>query len=177
MRSLNLLVLLPILVSACAAGLTVSKGFNAGADATEWQDYAWLKSEDGASDPRVDAAHDLIRREIDTQLSAKGYRLTSKNDADFLVSHSIFAHWQTEEMSDRELEAIEEQAMMTGQHASDLEYSPREHGEGMLNVVFSSPQGKAAWSGRVETPLDYRGEGARKIPVAVKQLLADFPAR
>jgi len=176
MRSLNLLVVVAVAISACATGLTVSQRFVSDVDVTGWQNYAWAKAERSTSDPRTDAANNLIRREVDSRLASMGYNRTSTDSADFLVSHSIYAHWEIEEMSDRDLEAIAEQAMMTGERATALDYGEREHGEGALYLFFAQPGGKVVWQGQVDTPLNYRGQGASKIPAAVQQLLADFPS-
>ena len=171
------LLAIAIFVSACAAGLTVSKRFVDDPEIVSgWETYAWNVPGEPAS-PTVAAAEEQVRQEIGARLAALGYRETSEAQADFLVRYAIYSHWGLEQMSQREIDAIMEQSIMTGEAVDELDYTNREKGEGALYLFFSRPDNTTVWEGRVETPLDYRGQGLKKLPIVVKQLLADFPQR
>ena len=177
MRIVGLSILILAVVSACATGLTVSGQFVSDADVGQWQRYAWSEKDSSSADSTVRSADQIIKREVDAQLAEKGYQKTSPGQADFLVRHAIAAHWEVAEVTERELEAMREQELMTGERTTDAQFATREHGEGFLYVILSQPDGKIVWRGHVETPLDYRGQGIGKIPNAIRKVFAEFPAR
>ena len=64
---------------------------------------------------------------------------------------------------------------MRDEDSPAFDREPRLHGEGALYLYFMRPDGQIVWEGLIETPLDYRGQGAKRVPGGIDQLLADFP--
>src|SRR5690349_22727658 len=78
--------LLLALVAATAAAVTVSTNFLPETDFSNLKTYYWVKVEGQKIDPITD---EQIRRAIDAQLQAKGWRKLDSTEADAYVAYQV----------------------------------------------------------------------------------------
>ena len=95
MRNRNALALagLAILSIAGCAGVEVHSDWDRAVDFGRFETYLWAPSNPGAGERDADTIHSgdkslldrRIRRLVDEEMAAKGFRLTTSGDADFLL--------------------------------------------------------------------------------------------
>ena len=159
-----------VMLGACASSsMTIDSRYLVDGEVGSWQDYAWVGARNTVANANVAQANNLITREVDQRLGALGYAKVSSDNADFLVHHEISATLGAVKQGSRQERARREYGV--------IDYRLPEQGEGVLVLLFSRPDGKTVWEGRVQTPIDYTGQGGRKIPIAIRELLKDFPKR
>ncbi len=177
MRIANLVMLATLILTGCASTFSVKDQVLMDGQIENWQTYAWAVPATNRNDPQTEAVTLKIRGAIEDELALKGYKKTSKGRADFLMQTTIFAHFEADKLSDREKKAILDQQVFDRDPAISRDNFSHEHGEGYLQVLMTQPDGQKVWESRLETVLDYRGHGLKKLDSAIRNLLANFPTR
>ena len=87
-----LLLAVPIGLLAGCSSVSVSRDYDTAADFSGLKTFAWQHAEQPQTgDPRIDNdLHDeRVRRAVNQTLTAKGFQLTDRADADFLVAYYV----------------------------------------------------------------------------------------
>ena len=158
-----------VLAACASSSTTIESRYLIEGEVGNWADYAWVGAQNTVANANVAAANNLIMTEVDRQLGSRGYEKVSRDDADFLVHHEIAATLGAVKQGSRQERARREYGV--------IDYRLPEQGEGILVLFFSRPDGETVWEGRVQATIDYAGQGRRRVPVAIRELLADFPKR
>ena len=97
MRSIQrfLVALLFVLVAGSATAVSVSTNFLPETDFSKFHTYYWVKVEGQNVDPITD---EQIKRAVDAQLQAKGWRRVESSEADAYVAYQV-AVTQTQELN------------------------------------------------------------------------------
>ena len=84
--------ILLLLLSSCATSMKISSNYDHTARFTGLKTYAWVPgAQSGLEDPRINAkfVDPQVRRDVDAELSAKGYTKQPVGTADFLMSYHV----------------------------------------------------------------------------------------
>jgi len=170
------------LALACASPIETAHDQSPAADFSRYATYAWIGElePEGASRERsarrVDEA--MVRRAVDPQLAARGYRLVAPDAADLLVGFDIGS----------EKKVVQEQVpgratVYTGgySHGGWYRSAPvrtRTYTEGTLSLEFFAREShEAVWVGWASKRISGSDEPEPLIQAAVARILEDFPAR
>ena len=182
-----LLLVAPLLLAACQAGLPADYEYDPAADFSAYQSWAWLSDEPlivtqtGATqvDPSINPLlEQRLRVSVARVLAAKGYRhLERREQADLLVSFSLSARDETE------VETVPVTGGAMGRPAGGWYTSTnvRTYTRGTLAITFSErADGRAVWHGWTSKRM-YGGQApetrAANVDLAVDSVLAEFPSR
>jgi len=177
MRLVVTIIMAGLMLAGCGTAITAKDRVVMPEKIQTWETFAWKNDPLSVKDKNYNQANQSIRQAVNEKMTALGYRQVERGQADFLLSHSIFAHFEREKLSEREQRALMEEEMMNpGSHLGEGSIA-HEQGEGFLYLAATGQDGKVAWDGRVESVLNYRGQGAKVITTAVNKLLSDFPAK
>jgi hypothetical protein len=177
MRLVVAILISGLMLAGCSTGITVKDREVIPGKIQTWQTFAWKADLVVVDDQNFNQTNKSIRQAVGSRLTELGYRETSRDQADFLLTHSIFAHFEREKLSKREERAIrDEEILNPGSHRGE-ENIVHQQGEGFLYLAVTDKNDKLVWDGRVESVLNYRGQGAKVVTRAVNQLLANFPKK
>ena len=192
MSSLRTLLALPVamalVLGACETPISVAVDFDPEADISGFSSYAWISDEplieqvDGVGRaPGISPIDDKrIRRAVDAQLQAKGWKRAPREDADLIVSYGLGAREKTE--------FYESPAGFGyygrrygygygGWYAGSTVYS-NTYTEGTLTLEFFDRRTRqATWVGWASRRISKSDERGPVIDRAVQKILAGFPAR
>ena len=176
---------------ACATTPRVFTDFDPQQDFTSYQNFAWISADPitvvGDQGPNALTAQRL-KNNVEQAISAKGFKLTDKADADFVVGLSVGAR---DKMEIREVEVVDYFGphWRWGYDYFGVAYHPRgftrtesiqrEYAEGTLSIdIFDNKLKSPVWHASASKKLtraELRGESAESTKLAVETMLANFP--
>ena len=173
---------------ACASPIRTHVDRDTAANFDHYRTYAWVgpaplaRAKEGSSGPSFVSAIDdqRIRRAVDRDLQARGYRLVaSPESADLVVAYSV---------GSEEKVRVHESPMRATvyPYPTAYRYGPwyasstvrvQQYTEGTLTLEFYDRKTQqAVWVGWASKRLSRRDDSQEIISQAVNQVLADFPA-
>ncbi len=176
---------------ACATTPRVFTDFDPQQDFTSYQTFAWISADPitvvGDQGPNALTARRL-QNNVEQTLSSKGFKLTTKSEADFVVSLSVGAR---DKIEVREVEVVDYYGShwRWGYDYFGVVYHPRgftrtesvkrEYAEGTLSIdIFDNKLKSPVWHASVSKRLsraELRGNSAESTKLAVETMLANFP--
>lgn len=180
-QKLALLILISF-ISACS-GIRVEQDYSEKTDFSRLRYYAWQSDKQKASgDVRVDSSllNNRIREAIDDSLSAKGYRKTSRKQADFLVAYHYVIREKDENNRVRTGFSIGtgSRGSFGGIHLG-MGGGDREQDESELTIDLINPaDGQIIWRGVAGRKLVHQSDPSKRtarINETVRAVLKKFP--
>jgi len=170
---IRLFLPLCLLFAGCASQPQYSHNFSPTTDFSRYKTWNWADEKPVLADNLLgqDPMQRIVRKAITGELEARGLKLTMENP-DLLVSYrgNIF-------------QAVSSQPEKTG-YSSQLAWEKQESGnwfrrssrEGVLTIFLLDPQTRQpVWSGTGREPVADQSEARRKMPGAVRTILASYP--
>jgi hypothetical protein len=167
---------------ACASPIETEHDQSPAADFSRYATYAWIDEEShagagvGPGGRRGDAA--MVRRAVDAQLAARGYRPAAADAADLLVGFEVGSEQKVVE------EPVPGRATVyTGGYSYGTWYRSapmrtRTYTEGTLSLAFFERGSReAVWVGWASKRITGADEPEPLIQDAVARILQAFPAR
>jgi len=181
LRTLALLV--PLAALAACSTIKTAHDFDPDADFSRYRTWAWI-SEESLILPRAGETHvsyvspideGRIRRAVEQELAAKGYRKVAAAEADLIVSFSIGTQEKTEIRSTPSGGAGYYDYGYGGWYGGSTVRS-YQYTEGTLALEFFDREARrAVWVGWGSKRLSKREDSEKVIGEAVKKILEPFP--
>ena len=171
------------LALACASPVQTAHDQSPSADFARYETYAWIGQDPvggaDSSEPRVDPALEAsIRRAVDAQLAARGYRLVAADTADLLVGFEVGTEQRT---------TLEQIPGRTTVYTSGFSYGSwyrsapvrtRTYTAGTLTLeFFERGSHEAVWVGWASRRISSGLDRDAVIRDAVARILEPFPKR
>ncbi len=178
-------------LAGCATSPRIFTDFDLQQDFAAYQTFAWIAENPitvvGDQGPNALTARRLMDN-VERALTAKGYRLADKANADFVVSLSVGAR---DKIEVREVEVVD----YYGPHwrwgydyfgvihhprgFTRTESIQRQYAQGTLSIdIFDNQRKSPVWHASASKRLsrgELRGESAESAKLAVAAILANFP--
>lgn len=157
------LLLAALLATQCGQStITVRTKYDQAADFKRYRTFGWNKAQDKLSDRGEEA----VRTTVTSELEKKGIRLARPGEEpDFLVGYAARTETQTAH-----------RPIVTSRGPTML--LPETVEAGMLILVFIDPKtDKTVWRSEAVAVIDDQRNPHRKIPPAVKKMLAQYPPK
>lgn len=172
MFKVSQVLLLPVLMGACASTMSVSSHVDRGTDFARYRTYDWGPADalpTGA--PRLDANStfkDQLQGEVNRQLNLKGIKLATASQPDLLI------HYHAAASERLDVSGLDQNYVYGG------EVRAYDAGTILLDVVDARTQ-KLIWrgwaQGALTDMLDNDEAMTRRLRDAVRQMLAQLPLR
>lgn len=157
------------LVAGSAAAVTISQNFLPETDFSKFHTYYWVKVEGQNTDPITD---EQIRRAVDAQLQAKGWKLLDSTAADAYVAYQVAVTQR------QELNYYSNYGYGWRWGGSTSAYT-RTINTGTLTLdVYDRAQKALVWRGSATDTLKSRSKPEKRqkrLDKAMAKLLNDFP--
>lgn len=179
-----LVVGIAALLAACSTIKTVHDS-DPSADFTRYRTWAWISDENliapKAGEAPVSYVSPLdeqrIRRAVEADLAAKGYRKADRAEADLIVSFTVGTEEKTRVYSTPTAGGYYDDYGYGGWYGGS-EVRTQQYTEGTLSVQFYERQSKnAVWVGWGSKRVSRSDDSEKVINEAVTRILEEFPAR
>ncbi len=176
---------------SCATAPRVFTDFDPQQDFSDYKSFSWISAEPitviGEQGPNP-LTIERLKHNVEQAIAAKGFQLSDKIDADFVVGLSVGAR---DKIEVREVEVVDYFGphWRWGHDYFGVVYHPRgftrtesiqrEYAEGILSIdIFDNKRKSPVWHASASkrlTEAELRGESAESTKLAVEQMLANFP--
>ena len=180
-----------LVLISCATTPRVFTDFDSQQDFSGYQTFSWISADPitvvGEQGPNALTAQRL-KNNVEQAIAAKGFQLTDKVDADFVVGISVGAR---DKIEVREVEVVDYFGphWRWGYDYFGVVYHPRgftrtesierEYAEGTLSIdIFDNKRKSPVWHASASKKLtraELRGESAESTKLAVEEMLASYP--
>jgi len=171
---------------ACASPIQTDHDASPNADFSRYTSYAWVSEaplSGAAAGPgsenyvsRVDES--MIRRAVDAELAARGYRLAPPNVADLIVGFEVGSQKKVVQQQVPGRTTVYSGGYGYGDWYRSAPVRTRTYTEGTLSLEFFARESKqAVWVGWASKRLAASDDPEALIQDAVARILKPFPAR
>jgi len=174
-----------LVFAACASPIHTSHDSDPEADFSSYRTWAWISEQPligptpGVGNTYVSPLDDKrIRRAVDSQLAGKGYRPTTLQDADLVVSFTIGSEQKVKVTDTPGMSTVYTRGYGYGSWYGSSPVNVRTYTEGTLALQFFERESQSAvWVGWASKRLSQQDESEEVLDRAVAMILEPFPSR
>jgi hypothetical protein len=184
-RRVGALVSWVLVLAACASPIHTSHDSDPEADFGRYRSWAWISEQPlieptpGVGNTYVSPLDDKrIRRAVESQLAGKGYRSTTLDEADLVVSFTIGSEQKVKVSDTPGMSTVYTRGYGYGSWYGTSPVSVRTYTEGTLALQFFERESQSAvWVGWASKRLSQQDESEEVLDRAVSMILEPFPSR
>ena len=174
-----------LVLAACASPIHTSHDSDPEADFGRYRTWAWISQEPligptpGVGSAYVSPIDDKrIRRAVESQLAAKGYRSTSLEEADLVVSFTIGAEQKVKVDETPGMSTVYTRGYGHGSWYQSSPVNVRTYTEGTLALQFFERESReGVWVGWASKRLSSQDDSEEVLNRAVTLILEPFPSQ